>query len=113
MGAGCKVCGAPVHTWTPEQEAARAARAARLGRPVRPVVFCSAHLLERIHEAIAEVAAARADLAELRERVAELRRRFESYAGGDRPMSPPVRLIRELASAEAELSTATDRPIEP
>jgi hypothetical protein len=40
---------------------------------------------------------------ELQERVDGLRRRFQSYDGGDRPMSPPVSLIRELNAAEAEL----------
>ena len=41
--------------------------------------------------------------AELIERRDELRRKFESYDGGDRPMSPPVSLMRELAKVEAEL----------
>ena len=37
-----------------------------------------------------------ADLEQARQRVAELTVRFEGYDGGDRPMSPPVALIREL-----------------
>lgn len=41
---------------------------------------------------------------ELRERVARLQARFSSYDVGDRPMSPPVRLIREVCEAEAALS---------
>lgn len=49
------------------------------------------------------------DISELRERVYELRRKFESYSGGDRPMSPPVKLIRELAEAEVALEMALDK----
>ncbi len=41
--------------------------------------------------------------ADAQKRVDELRRRFASYDGGDRPMSPPVALIRELQEAETEL----------
>lgn len=39
-----------------------------------------------------------------RERVSQLNQRFTSYDGGDRPMSPPVSLMRELAAAEADLA---------
>lgn len=37
------------------------------------------------------------------ERVDRLRAKVESYDGGDRPMSPPVALLQELADAEAVL----------
>lgn len=51
-----------------------------------------------------------------RERVSRLNQRFTSYDGGDRPMSPPVSLIRELAAAEADLARrfagSIDRPRE-
>ncbi len=45
---------------------------------------------------------------ELRVHVSALRERFASYDGGDRPMSPPASLIRELAEAEAKLEMIDD-----
>ncbi len=47
-------------------------------------------------------------LAQLQSHRDELDARFRSYDGGDRPMSPPVKLIRELAMVEAELRAAKD-----
>jgi hypothetical protein len=44
-----------------------------------------------------------AERRQLQERIDELRKRFASYDGGDRPMSPPVRLIRELCDAEERM----------
>jgi len=46
---------------------------------------------------------------DLRDRVAVLDQRFRSYDCGDRPMSPPVKLIRELVEAGAELRVETER----
>jgi hypothetical protein len=46
------------------------------------------------------------EAARLTSLVHELRERFESYAGGDRPMSPPVSLQRELRETEQRLSAA-------
>lgn len=48
------------------------------------------------------------DLAALCARRDRLRARFASYNGGDRPMSPPVALIRELAEVEAQIEAAKD-----
>ena len=44
-----------------------------------------------------------ADIEQARQRVSDLRARVESYDGGDRPMSPPVALLRELRAAEDRL----------
>jgi hypothetical protein len=46
----------------------------------------------------------RPDRKALRARVYVLRAKFNSYNVGDRPMSPPARLIRELFDAEAALA---------
>ena len=43
------------------------------------------------------------DIEQARQRVSDLRARVESYDGGDRPMSPPVALLRELYAAEDRL----------
>ena len=53
------------------------------------------------------------DIAEARRRVAELTARFEGYDVGDRPMSPPVSLFRELRVAEDRLRELllADRPL--
>jgi hypothetical protein len=45
---------------------------------------------------------------ELRRRVGELRTRVQAYDGGDRPMSPPVRLLQELWDAEDALRAARE-----
>lgn len=43
------------------------------------------------------------DIEQARQRVAELTARIEGYSVGDRPMSPPVALLRELYAAEDRL----------
>ena len=43
------------------------------------------------------------DIEQARQRVSDLSARVESYDGGDRPMSPPVALLRELYAAEDRL----------
>lgn len=45
---------------------------------------------------------------ELRSQVDELQRKFETYGYGDRPQSPPVKLIRELREAERALFEAKE-----
>lgn len=49
--------------------------------------------------------------ASLQADVSRLRERFQSYDGGDRPMSPPAALMQELFDAEAAL--AAHRPCAP
>ena len=46
------------------------------------------------------------EIAALQRLVNDLDERFMSYAGGDRPMSPPAELQRELFAAETALSNA-------
>lgn len=46
------------------------------------------------------------NIQELQARVDKLNEKFRSYDGGDRPMSPPAKLMRELFDAEKELSEA-------
>lgn len=47
-----------------------------------------------------------AEIDALQRLVNDLDERFMSYAGGDRPMSPPAELQRELFAAETALSNA-------
>lgn len=44
-----------------------------------------------------------ADIEQARRRVSDLNARIEGYNVGDRPMSPPVALLRELYAAEDRL----------
>jgi hypothetical protein len=49
-------------------------------------------------------------LASVKARRDELDAKFRSYDGGDRPMSPPVSLIRDLARAEERVREIEAEP---